>query len=116
MGVTSHKDLRVKQEFRFEHNHRKFTCSVGGLGSSPNDMWWWFSVSSDDRHRYAPFRAENGDTQNSVQERVVAYYENLLAIRAMPPQPHIRTGGRPTKAAAAATAAIADMNREAEAE
>ncbi|MFN8583412.1 MAG: hypothetical protein U0163_20855 [Gemmatimonadaceae bacterium] len=102
----------MKQEFQFQHNHRKFTCAQGGLGSAPSDMWWWFSVSSDDRHRYAPFRVAAGDTQNSVQERVVAYYENLLLIRSMPPQPQIRTGGRPTKAAVAAREAAAEVRSE----
>jgi len=37
-----------------------------------------------DRHRYAPFRAEATDTRGSVQARVVAYYDDLVARRSLP--------------------------------
>src|SRR5256885_8264240 len=34
--------------------------------------------------RYAPFEASATDTRQSVQTRIIAYYEQLLAIKARP--------------------------------
>lgn len=79
--------------FSFIENERTYTCTREGLRGAQDDPWWWFSVSSDDRHRYAPFRAEPGDTEASVRPRVVAYYEDLLVRRAAPAEPRWRGRG-----------------------
>jgi hypothetical protein len=42
---------------------------------------------SGDTQRYAPFQAISGDTPDSVQPRIVEFYLNLLARRALPPAP-----------------------------
>ena len=68
--------------FEFEESGRKYTCTVEQHQAVPADAWWWFGVTAD-RHRYAPFRAVSGDTRNSVQSRIVAYYGSILARRAM---------------------------------
>src|SRR5919107_5725513 len=72
--------------FAFEHDGRTFTCRVDALHLRSPEAWWWFSLSGDDRQRYAPFRAESGDTVADVRARIVSYYEDLLARRAAPPQ------------------------------
>ena len=68
--------------FDFEDGGRKYTCTVEQHQAVPADTWWWFGVTSD-RQRYAPFRAVSGDTRTSVQSRIVAYYDAVLARRAM---------------------------------
>ncbi len=78
--------------FEFVDNDRTFTCSVEKAHALGNEPWWWFSVSTDDRQRYAPFRALSGDTQKSVRTRIVAYYDDLLARRAAPATPYWRRG------------------------
>ena len=72
--------------FDFKYDGRTYACVVEHLRAAPGQAWWWFRVSGD-AHRYAPFHAAAGDTRNSVQSRVVAYYTNLLARRAAPPEP-----------------------------
>lgn len=80
------------EAFEFVDNDRTFTCSVEKAHALGNEPWWWFSVSTDDRQRYAPFRATSGDTQKSVRARIVAYYDDLLARRAAPATPYWRRG------------------------
>jgi hypothetical protein len=46
--------------------------------------WWWFRVDTGESTRYAPFEALSTDTKKSVQPRIVAYYEQVLAIKARP--------------------------------
>ena len=89
--------------FEFVHGDRKFSCCVEGEKSAPRGAWWWFRVSSDDRHRYAPFPAVPSDTKASVKSRIVAYYEDLLARRAAPAPSYWRRGA-PTKPAQPAAA------------
>ena len=74
------------QGFTFEHGDRTYTCTVEKRTAPPAGMWWWFAVSRD-AQRYAIFEAVSGDTQASVKSRITAYYENLLRIRALPPEP-----------------------------
>ena len=74
----------VHQLFAFENDGRTFTCQVDALRRSCTEAWWWFRVSSDDRQRYAPFRAVASDTRDDVRARIVAYYDDLLARRAEP--------------------------------
>jgi hypothetical protein len=66
---------------------RTFICSVAQRRASESALWWWFRVSSDAGNRYAPFLAESDDTPASVQARIVAYYDDLLARRAAPSVP-----------------------------
>ena len=70
--------------FDFEHDGRTFSCCVEAPLKSRPEKWWWFRVSTDDRHRYAPFEAAATDTRASVEKRILAYYASLLAARARP--------------------------------
>ncbi|MGH7671229.1 MAG: hypothetical protein ACRENQ_17235 [Gemmatimonadaceae bacterium] len=93
--------------FEFVDNDRTFTCSVEKAHALGNEPWWWFSVSTDDRQRYAPFRALTGDTQKSVRTRIVTYYDDLLARRAAPATPYWRRGPQQNGATQAAAPAVA---------
>ena len=74
------------EAFEFTDAGRTFECEPRQGAVSQADTWWWFRVSTDDRHRYAPFRAEGTDTEWSVRTRVVAYYDDLLIRRGLPHQ------------------------------
>jgi hypothetical protein len=92
---------------QFEHNGRTYDCQQTG-------EWWWFAVTGD-QHRYAPFHASADDESTSVQDRIVTYYEALLAHRAAPaPQRHWGAGrpGRPPAAVQAARAAASSEEGE----
>jgi hypothetical protein len=95
--------------FEFVDGERTFACSVEKAPAAGNEAWWWFTVSTDDRQRYAPFRASARDTQKSVRERIVAYYDELLERRAAPTVPYWRRGAQSNEQgkAAAPTAAAA---------
>jgi hypothetical protein len=73
----------ASDEFSFVHASGSYTCCPGGRHEGSPERWWWFHVSGD-RQRYAPFRAADGDTEESVRVRVVAYYEGRLERRATP--------------------------------
>ncbi len=83
--------------FSFEHNGRTYSCAAEKLMTPPAGTWWWFTVSSDS-NRYAPFEAVAGDTQRSIQARILAYYERHLQARAQPAAQR-QQFGRPGKAA-----------------
>ena len=72
------------KDFEFVDAGRIFSCCVEAPLASRPEKWWWFRVSTDDRHRYAPFEAAASDTKTGVQKRIVAYYESVLAARARP--------------------------------
>jgi hypothetical protein len=82
---------------QFDHEGRTYDCIVErassrdgrGRAGAVGDGWWWFGVTGD-RQRYAPFHDAKDDTAAQVQERIVTYYENLVARRAMP---SVRPGG-----------------------
>lgn len=80
------------QGFEFVDNERTFTCSAEKTHALGNEVWWWFSVSTDDRQRYAPFRASSSDSQKSIKARIVKYYDDLLVRRATPTVPAWRRG------------------------
>ena len=80
------------QGFEFVDNDRTFTCSAEKTHALGNEVWWWFSVSTDDRQRYAPFRASSSDSQKSIKARIVKYYDDLLIRRATPTVPAWRRG------------------------
>ena len=86
----------------FINDGRTFSCSVAPRRASESALWWWFRVSSEERSRYAPFRAEASDTPESVQPRIVRFYDELLERRAAPPRPYWRRGAQPGAAAAPA--------------
>ncbi len=66
--------------FEFSDGGRNYSCRVEEAARGAREAWWWFDVGGD-RSRYAPFRADVGDTEASVRERVVAYYEDRVARR-----------------------------------
>ena len=70
--------------FTFENGGRSYTCRVEEPRGSRTQAWWWFDVSEDGQ-RYAPFEATEDDTEATVRERVMAYYDHLLVRRAEPP-------------------------------
>ena len=72
----------MTKKFSFADGDRTYTCHVEGLAGR-TEAWWWFQVSGDSS-RYAPFQAARGDTEASVRDRIVAYYQNMLARRAEP--------------------------------
>lgn len=89
----------MNQSFEFEDAGRTFVCRVEQARAPRTTTWWWFTVSGDNS-RYAPFHSGPRDTEDSVRERIVAYYDELLARRAAPRQPW----GRPNKGAASTIA------------
>jgi hypothetical protein len=93
----------VKESFEFvDGGGRKFSCSAEQMRKSSPEKWWWFRVSTDEQNRYAPFRTQDNDTQASVEQRVVAYYDDLLVKRAAPPVNRWqRSTGKPAVAGAA---------------
>ncbi len=90
--------------FTFENGGRTYQCRVEEPRGSRTQAWWWFDVSEDGQ-RYAPFEATEADTESSVRERVMAYYDHLLVRRAEPPAQRQhwarRTKPTPTEGAAA---------------
>jgi len=74
----------VTKEFEFEDGGRTFTCTVEAPLHAGMPPWWWFRVDTGESTRYAPFEALPTDTRKSVQPRIIAYYEQVLAIKARP--------------------------------
>lgn len=72
------------KQFEFVDSGRKFFCSVEVPSQKGMPPWWWFRLETGESTRYAPFEASESDTKDSVQARIVAYYEQLLAIQARP--------------------------------
>ena len=102
---------KVSSIFEFEDGGLTYSCCLEGPVAKDQDAWWWFSVSSAaDRQRYAPFRAQAGDTPAKVRPRIVKWYEEMLVKRATPSVPAYRRG-RPPAAASAAAAAAAEAEK-----
>ena len=78
--------------FRFVDGGKTYVCQPESL-EGVEGAWWRFTVSSDS-NKYAPFKAESRDTRANVQTRIVAYYTNHLARRAMPDQSHWANRGK----------------------
>src|SRR3954453_1114640 len=88
----------------FTDGDRTFTCRAEASRATPGTLWWWVSVTGESS-RYAAFRAESGDTATSLRPRIVAYYEELLAVRARPVVTRAHwSQGRRAEAAAKTTA------------
>jgi hypothetical protein len=77
------KDYALK-EFEFVDQGRTFYCSVEVPKQAGMSPWWWFRLDTGESTRYAPFEASPKDTKQSVQERILTYYAELLAIQARP--------------------------------
>ena len=60
--------------FEFQDDRRTYSCTVEEQHGT-QESWWWFAVTGD-AQRYSPFRAARADTQASVRQRIIAYYEN----------------------------------------
>ena len=67
--------------FTFEADDRTFVCQIEG-GRTHVRQWWWFTVSGES-HRFAPFQPRADDTVESVRCRILAYYRELVARRAL---------------------------------
>lgn len=93
--------------FDFVDGDRTFSCLAESRSASATEKWWWFRVSSERHQRYAPFRASAGDTHRNVQSRIIAYYDDLLARRAMPATSYYRRNAPAAAAAPAAPVAAA---------
>ena len=74
----------MTKDFEFEEGGRTFSCTVEAPLHAGMPPWWWFRVDTGESTRYAPFEALPTDTRKSVQPRIVAYYEQVLAIKARP--------------------------------
>ncbi|HEY8166788.1 MAG TPA: hypothetical protein VIF83_14640 [Gemmatimonadaceae bacterium] len=72
------------KEFEFVENGVRFFCSVEAPRHEGMPPWWWFRMEDEPSTRHAPFAASPDDTEKSVRKRVLAYYADLLAIRARP--------------------------------
>ena len=72
------------KDFEFNDAGRTFFCSVESPRHAGMQPWWWFRLDGDATTRYAPFEQSPDDTQQSVKGRVIAYYAELLAIKARP--------------------------------
>jgi hypothetical protein len=71
------------ERLEFTDGDRTFTCRAEASTATPDTLWWWLSVGGESS-RYAAFRAEKRDTEKTLRPRIVAYYEELLAVRARP--------------------------------
>ena len=74
----------MTQDFEFEDAGRRFFCTVEAPRHAGMPPWWWFRLDNSESTRYAPFEALPTDTKQSVQKRVIAYYAEVLAIKARP--------------------------------
>ena len=84
---------------RFENNGRTLTCRSASSPATPGTTWWWLEVSGENQ-RYAAFRTEATDTEETLRPRILAHYEHLLAERARPPVYRARWSRRAPAAAA----------------
>ena len=72
------------KQFEFEDGGHTFCCSTERPSHAGLQTWWWFTLDGDKTARYAPFEESADDTEQSVKARIIAYYAELLAIRARP--------------------------------
>jgi hypothetical protein len=97
------------KEFEFVDGGETFICTVEAPAHAGMPPWWWFRLVGEKTTRYAPFAASDSDTKQSVQKRIIAYYAELLAIRARPvhQRPTWHKPARPAEPAAAGAAPTA---------
>jgi hypothetical protein len=82
--LNKREERQVTEAFEFEDQGHTFSCATEVPRHAGLQTWWWFSLDGEVGTRYAPFEHSPDDTQQSVQERISAYYTDLLAIRARP--------------------------------
>ncbi|HKW47890.1 MAG TPA: hypothetical protein VJN70_10605 [Gemmatimonadaceae bacterium] len=78
---SQESETQTPSRFTFEADDRAFVCQIEG-GQSHLRQWWWFTVSGE-AHRFAPFQPSSDDTLESVRCRIVSYYRELVARRAL---------------------------------
>jgi hypothetical protein len=83
----------LTENFEFTDGGRTFSCTVERPRHAGTAAWWWFRLDGEPTTRYAPFEASARDTQQSVEQRVIAYYAELLAIKARPVHQRPRWNG-----------------------
>jgi hypothetical protein len=94
------------REFEFvDDGGRTFYCHVEVPRRPGMAAWWWFRLESEGTTRYAPFEASPGDTERTVRKRILAYYDDLLAIQARPALQRPVWAKKPAVAAAVAETA-----------
>lgn len=74
----------MTKDFEFVDEGRTFYCTVEAPRHAGMPPWWWFRLDTSESTRYAPFEALPTDTKQSVQKRIIAYYAEVLAIKARP--------------------------------
>lgn len=72
------------EAFEFEDQGHTFSCATETPRHAGFQTWWWFTLDGDKSTRYAPFEQSTADTQQSVRERIIVFYAELLAIKARP--------------------------------
>lgn len=66
--------------FDFVEGGRAYACHVEASSRQQGEAWWWFDVKGD-RSRYAAFRVDAADTESSVRDRIVSWYEDRAVRR-----------------------------------
>jgi hypothetical protein len=95
LRAANPSDGDLMKPVKFEDDGRTFTCEAATSPATPGMAWWWISITGESQ-RYAAFATQPGDNERNLRPRVLAYYAQLLEIRARPRE--IRTGwgrGRP---------------------
>ncbi|HEY4305070.1 MAG TPA: hypothetical protein VGM82_11415 [Gemmatimonadaceae bacterium] len=85
---------------KVENNGRTFTCRSASSPATPGTNWWWVEITGESQ-RYAAFRTEPTDDEESLTKRVVSFYEKLLADRERPREFKSHWSQRPKPAPAA---------------
>ena len=80
-GPSPESEKPMLAHFTFEADDRTFACQIEG-GRIRVRQWWWFAVSGES-HRFAPFQPSAEETLGSVQSRILSYYRELVARRAL---------------------------------
>ncbi len=87
------------ESFKFEEGGRTYSCCIEASRAARGAAWWWVDVSGD-THRYAPFPAEESDTESDIRERVLAYYSHHQTRRSQPTTSHWARRAKPAESAA----------------
>lgn len=82
--MNKREERQLIEAFEFEDQGHTFSCATETPQHAGFQTWWWFTLDGDTTTRYAPFEQSLDDTRQSVQQRVIAFYADLLAIRARP--------------------------------
>jgi hypothetical protein len=83
MGARKPSKEPMVQALEFREGDRTFTCEAATSPATPDSLWWWVSITGES-HRYAAFRAQEGDAPANLQPRILAYYAQMVANRERP--------------------------------